>query len=212
MCWSVGGAGSVVSPVDGATHQLYPVAISPEEGDALRRWVTRERAETTLEIGLGYGIAALHVCAGLIDAGGGQPRHVALDPYQRSRFGDIGLQLLDEAGLGGLVEFHPRPSELALPAFLEQQRVFDFAVVDGNHRFDGVVLDLSYLGRLLRPGGIVFLDDYQLPGVARAVAFFVTNVGWLVEEVSPSDPLHQWVVLRIPTTPDERTFEHFVDF
>jgi hypothetical protein len=26
-----------------------------------------------------------------------------------------------------------------------------------------------YLGRLVRGGGIIFLDDYQLPGVARAV-------------------------------------------
>jgi len=31
--------------------------------------------------------------------------------------------------------------------------------VDGNHRFDAVFVDLYYLGRLLRPGGVMFLDD-----------------------------------------------------
>ena len=69
-----------------------------------------------------------------------------------------------------------------------------------------------YLGRLLRPGAVVFLDDYQLPGVARAGSFFVTNVGWRIESVSAPDAPDQWAVLRTPTTPDTRPFDFFVDF
>jgi hypothetical protein len=42
------------------------------------------------------------------------------------------------------------------------------AFLDGNHRFEGVFLDLVYSGRLLREGGIVFADDTQLAGVRRA--------------------------------------------
>jgi hypothetical protein len=59
---------------------------------------------------------------------------------------------------------------------------------------------------------VIFVDDYQLPGVARAAAFFVTNLGWQLEEVSPADDLHQWAVLRTSEVPDERPFDHFVDF
>lgn len=204
--------GSVVSRSDGTTHQVFPVAISPAEGNALRAWVLREGAARTLEIGLGYGIAALFVCDGLLRNDGAARRHVALDPNQQSRFGNVGLQLIDEAGVGGLVELHERPSEYALPSFAEEGRTFDMAVVDGNHRFDGVFLDLVYLGRLLRPGGIVFLDDYQLPAVARAAAFFVSNRAWKLEEVSPPDDLHQWAVLRTSADPDRRPFDHFVEF
>jgi hypothetical protein len=40
--------------------------------------------------------------------------------------------------------------------------------VDGNHRFDGIILDLVYLGRLLHP--VVLVDDYQLPAVAYAAS------------------------------------------
>jgi hypothetical protein len=40
------------------------------------------------------------------------------------------------------------------------------------------------------------LDDYQLPGVARAAAFFRTNLGWTLEEISGSDATHRWTVLR----------------
>jgi hypothetical protein len=89
---------------------------------------------------------------------------------------------------------------------------FDLAVVDGNHRFDAVFVDLYYLGRLLRPGGIVFLDDYHLPGIARAVSFFVTNLGWSPEEVSTAEDRHHWAVLRTSAEPDARPFTYFVDF
>ena len=85
-------------------------------------------------------------------------------------------------------------------------------IVDGNHRFDRVFVDLFYLGRLVRPGGIVFLDDYQLPGVARAASFYKTNLGWTLEEVSAPDDLHRWAVLRTSALPDARPFDHFVDF
>jgi predicted O-methyltransferase YrrM len=204
--------GSVVSRADGSTHQVFPVAVTPEEAESLRAWVAREKAARTIEIGLGYGIAALHACAGLLAGGTAEPRHVALDPNQRSRFGDVGLQLLDEAGFSELVEFHPRASEYALPDFLEEGRSFHLAVVDGNHRFDGVFLDLWYLGRLLGPSSVVFLDDYQLPGVAKAASFFVSNLDWQLEEVSPPDDLHQWAVLRTSPVSDRRSFEHFVPF
>ena len=86
------------------------------------------------------------------------------------------------------------------------------AVVDGNHRFDAVFVDLFYLGRLLRPAGIVFVDDYHLPGIAKAVCFFVTNRGWSIEETSAAEDRHHWAVLRTSAGPDTRPFDHFADF
>jgi predicted O-methyltransferase YrrM len=95
---------------------------------------------------------------------------------------------------------------------LTERRSFDLAFVDGDHRFDGVFVDLCYLGRLLRSGGIVFLDDYQLPAVARATSFRVTNLAWTLEEVSGADDAHQWAVLRTPEEPDTRPFDYYIDF
>lgn len=205
--------GTAVARSDGALHSLFPVAASAAEGEALRGWVLREGATQTLEIGLGYGISSLHICEGLLgNASEATARHVAIDPYQARRFSDCGLQFLDEAGVAELVEHHAEESQLALPRLLGEGRSFDFAFVDGNHRFDGVFVDLFYLGRLVLPGGIVFLDDYQLPGVARAASFFVSNLGWALEEVSAADDLHQWAVLRTSAVPDTRPFDHYVDF
>jgi len=123
-----------------------------------------------------------------------------------------GLQFLEEAGVSSLVEHHAEESQITLPRLLSQGRRFDLAVVDGNHRFDAVFLDLAYLGRLLRPGAIVFLDDYHLPAIARAASFFLTNRGWALEEISTAEDRHHWAVLRTSTTPDTRPFDYFVDF
>ncbi len=204
--------GTAVARSDGTLHDLFPVAASAAEGEALRGWVIKEGATRTIEIGLGYGISALHVCEGLLANAGATARHVVVDPYQATRFSDCGLQLLEEAGVAGLVEHYAKESQIALPRFLSEGRSFDFAVVDGNHRFDGVFVDLYYLGRLVRPGGIVFVDDYQLLAIARAVSFFQRNLGWTLEEVSAWDDFHQWAVLRTSAVPDTRPFDHYVDF
>lgn len=204
--------GSVVAEADGSTHDVRAVAISAGEAQALTRWVVRERATRTIEVGLGYGVSALSVCLGLIELGQPGARHVVLDPFQAGRFANCGLQVLEEAGVRSLVEYHEKMSQIALPAFLEAERQFDLAFVDGNHRFDSVFLDLFYLGRLLRRGGIIVLDDYDLPGIRRAASFFLTNLAWRVEEESPRGDAHHWVVIRTASTDDDRHFRYFVDF
>jgi predicted O-methyltransferase YrrM len=204
--------GTAVARSDGTLHDLFPVAASAAEGEALRGWVVSAGATQTIEVGLGYGISALHVCEGLLANADPAARHVVVDPYQATRFSNCGLQFLEEAGVAELVEHHAEESQIALPRFLGEARRFDLAFVDGNHRFDGVFVDLFYLGRLVRPGGIVFLDDYQLPAVARAASFFLTNVGWRLEEVSAWDDLHRWAVLHTSAIPDTRPFDFYVDF
>ena len=82
------------------------------------------------------------------------------------------------------MEFLATASEFALPRMLGEGRRFDLAFVDGNHRFDGVFLDLIYFSRLVRPSGIIVVDDYQLPSVARAASFCTNNLGWSVEGIS----------------------------
>lgn len=197
---------------DGSRHDVRSVSISVGEGEALTRWVLHEKAVKTIEIGLAFGISALRICEGLIELGNPDARHVVLDPFQARSFSNRGLQSLEEAGVISLVEFHAEMSQIALPVFLQEGRRFDFGFVDGNHRFDSVFIDLFYLGRLLRKGGVIFVDDYDLPGVRRAVSFYLNNLAWCVEETSLADDDHHWIVLRAAKAEDNRHFRHFVDF
>ena len=204
--------GTAVARSDGSVHTLFPVAASAPEAEVLRGWVISEGATHTIEIGLGYGISALSICEGLCTNGDPNVRHVVIDPNQATRFSNCGLQFLEEAGLAQVVDYYAEESQIVLPRILSEGRRFDLAFVDGNHRFDGVFVDLVYLGRLLRPGGIVFLDDYQLPAVARAASFFLTNLGWTLEDVPEADDLHQWAVLRTGSMPDRRPFDYYIEF
>lgn len=205
-------SGQIVASVDGSVHELSPIAIPQREGERLRHWVEREAAQRTIEIGLGYAMATLFMCAGLIANGRSKAHHVTIDPNQQRGFSGAGLQLVREAGVADLVEFHEAPSELLLPRLVSEGRTFDLAFVDGNHRFEHVFLDLTYLGRLVRGSGVIFLDDYQLPAISKAVSFFTRNLGWRIEEEGEADPFHHWVAMRTSPAPLERAFDHFVDF
>ena len=164
---------------------LFPVAVSADEGEALREWVIRERAANTIEIGLGYGISALFVCEGLLVNGAPDARHVVIDPNQSTRFADCGLQFIDEARIADIVEHYAEESQIVLPRFLSEARSFDLAFVGGNHRFDGVFVDLVNLGRLVRPGGIVFVDDCQRPGGGPASSYCVRQPATRRGSISP---------------------------
>ncbi|HSC51536.1 MAG TPA: class I SAM-dependent methyltransferase [Gaiellaceae bacterium] len=191
--------------------ELTPVAIGPDEGAALRELVCSEGARRTIETGLGYAVSTLFICEGLL-ANGAEGRHVAIDPRLPNSHVDAGLRLLEEAGVRDLVELHAERSEVVLPRLLAAGRRFDLAFVDGNHRFEGVFLDLVYCGRLLSAGAVVFADDMQLPAVRRATGFCIANLGWTVEDEGREGE-HEWVVLRTgPPEAYDRPFDSFVDF
>jgi GNAT superfamily N-acetyltransferase len=210
-------AGVVMAP-DGMRRELFPVAIGPAEGAALGDWVRREDARRTIESGLGFAISTLFICEGLLD-NGPDGLHVAADPYQfvslpthRTTYDGVGLQILEEAGVRDLVEFYAEESQIVFPRLLASGGQFDLAFLDGNHRFEAVFLDLIYAGRLLKEGGVVFVDDTQLPGVERAAAFCVSNLAWTIEDRGKED-VHEWAVLRTGSHKAfRRPYTEFVDF
>jgi predicted O-methyltransferase YrrM len=80
-----------------------------------------------------------------------------------------------------LVEVIEEESQLALPRLVSEGREFDLAFVDGDHRFEGVFLDLYFMTRLVRPGGLVVVDDMWMPAVRTAVAYVERNLAVTVE-------------------------------
>jgi predicted O-methyltransferase YrrM len=158
--------------------ELAPHSIERAQGEALRNLAVGERAERTIEVGLALGISALFLCQAVLPHGGG---HVVVDPFQAESWNGAGLRTLREAGVEELVEVIEEESQLALPRLVGEGREFDLAFVDGDHRFEGVFLDLYFMTRLVRPGGLVVVDDMWMPAVRTAVAYVERNLGAMLE-------------------------------
>ena len=54
----------------------------------------------------------------------------------------------------------------------------DLYLIDGSHGFPTPMVDWFYGARLLRRGGVVVLDDRQLPAVAAVVEFLDADPRW----------------------------------
>ena len=192
-----------------------PTSIPTEEGEALSKWVAKEQAARTIEIGLAYGFSALHIGEGLLLGNATNPKHTVIDAFQaqENKYAKVGLNILSEAGLGDIIEFYGEKSEIVLPRLLSEERKFDFAFVDGCHLFDCVFLDLFYLGQLVKKGGIIFLDDYDKPAIRKAATFFIKNLEWKIEEVEKNTKSNrEWAVMRTSEKDDARQWNSFIEF
>lgn len=156
------------------------VTLPDGDCDLLRDLLAAEGAATVVEIGLAYGSSALAIGEALVTHG--SARHVIVDPFQDSAFSDAGWAVLREAGLDAIAVLVREWSSIALPRLVSEGFVADAAFVDGSHRFHEVFVDLYFLRKLVRPGGLVVLDDQWAPSVHTAARYFQRNLGW--EEVS----------------------------
>ena len=207
----------------GKRISLAPHSIERDQGEALSRLVLAEGAALTIEVGLALGMSALFLCRAVLEQGG---RHVAIDPYQHESWNGGGLRTLREAGVEDVVEVIQQESQLALPRLVQAGREFDLAFIDGDHRFEGVFLDLYFMTRLVRPRGLIVVDDMWMPAVRLAVAYVERNLGaTLVPDALPDGfrwrrrrPLERGVprgrggmaVLRMPAERPEPEWDDFV--
>jgi predicted O-methyltransferase YrrM len=154
------------------------ISVPQRDCDLLRDLLIAEQVGAVVEVGLAYAASALAIGEALISAGASSPQHVAIDPFQDTAWSDAGWQLLCAAGLDPIVRLMRQPSSLALPELLAEGFVADAAFVDGSHRFHEVFVDLYFLRKIVRPGGVIVMDDNHWPSVRTAAHYFELNTGW----------------------------------
>jgi predicted O-methyltransferase YrrM len=184
------------------------ITLPPEDCEVLRELMVAERPTVVIEIGLAYGSAALAIGEALRSIGAPDARHVIVDAYQE-RFLNAGWDALVAAGFADRCTLLTERSQLALPRLVQEALVADAAFVDGSHSFHNVFLDLTYLRELVRPGGLVVLDDCHWPSVATAARYFERNTGWRPEAIDRTTRLRAF---RLPDPRVEPSFEDFVPF
>ena len=181
------------------------VSVPVADGDVLRDLLLAEKPGTVIEIGLAYGGSALAIAEALAAAGSNNARHVIVDAYQQ-HFHGSGWAAIAGAGLAGLCSLMEERSQIALPRLLGDGFAADAAFVDGSHVFHNVFVDLFYLRELVRPGGLVILDDCSYLSVATAVRYFEVNTGWEPEPIARPTRLRAF---RLPDPRTEPGFESF---
>ena len=209
----------------GRRTPICPPGINPAKGEYLFRLVRERRPALTLELGFAYGLSTLFITEALRQNGGGH--HIVIDPLEQTRFDGLGLRHLEEAGLREWVTFHEQPAELCLPRLVEEGVAPDIAFDDSGHLFDHVITEVLFLALMLRSGGLLVIDDANLPGVARACDFVATNrrdfepvvagkptrflLGLLPRDIVPAPPASMRVFRKVRAD-DPRDWKDFVPF
>ncbi|HEV7847482.1 MAG TPA: class I SAM-dependent methyltransferase [Thermoleophilaceae bacterium] len=175
---------------DGSTLSPFPSGLPREHADEIMRLVREHHLMRTIETGLAYGISALAI--GSVHQERGEGTHIAIDPGQNTHFKGIGRLNVERAGLADRVTVLAERADAALPRLRAEGVRLDFALIDGKHIFDFVLLDFFYIDRMLEIGGLVTFHDTWKPAVAEVVSYVSTNRAY--EELDPID--HGLTVLR----------------
>lgn len=192
-----------------ADGDFEDVAVPAAECEILHDVMLREAPTIVIEIGLAYASSALAIAQALVEASPGRARHIIIDAYQTRAFHDAGWDALIEAGLGDVCTLIQERSHIGLSRLLADGMVADAAFIDGSHLFHNVFVELFYLRELVRPGGLLILDDCQYPSVATAVRYFQLNIGWQPEPLTPGTRLRAF---RLPDALVDPSFEAFKPF
>ena len=179
-----------VEDAQGKSYRNSASSVTFEAGTLLYDLVRTLKPDKTLETGMAQGISTLFICQAHRDNGAGC--HTAIDPFQEEKFKSIGLANIERAHLKDVLRFYQAPSEEVLPQLCAQRERFDFAFIDGDHRFDSALVDFFYIDKLLNPGAHVAFDDLWIPPVRKVASFALKNSPYQLVRPSSEHKTPTW--------------------
>ena len=200
-------AGEIQQGSEGPVQIDNRTRISEAQGMWMHDTVQRLKPARSLEIGLAYGFSTLYILAAMSQTGTGQ--HLALDPFQfADKYRGVGSRHAEHVGMSSSFQLLQEFSSVALAKFAAQKDSFEFIYIDGNHRFDDVVVDFTLSADVCPVGGHIILDDLWMPAIQTAVSWIRTNRVDFREVPTPVANIAQFE--RIDRDP--RPWDHYVKF
>jgi predicted O-methyltransferase YrrM len=128
------------------------------------------------EVGLAYGTSSLVILNELIKIDL-PATYTVIDPNQKREWTGVGdrnvRRFLHKYDTKGLVDYRlmEEPSVDAVPKLPDS--FYDVVFIDGSHETEDVLHDLRNAHRVLKPGGVILLDDVKHHTVAAALHRFL---------------------------------------
>ena len=171
----------------------YPARslLSHASRAVLHHLIVMRRPRLALEIGTYQAGTSEVMARALWEAGQGHLE--TIDPYGAERCPPIIAALPTE--LQQRISFSPVTSALHFDQAMSRGALYDLVFIDGNHEFEFARFDLECAARLMRPGGIIVLDNVSQSGPRLATKLFLeSNPDWrdiadVVRWINPDDPM-----------------------
>jgi len=190
---------------DGSPVQIdRGTRISLAQGAAIRQLMVEHSVSKSLEVGFAYGFSTIWMLDALRANKGS---HTTVDPFEKTAWHGIGLKQVEKLQFDGTFQWMPDHSIHVLSALIRAGQAFDFVFIDGNHRFDDVIVDFYMCDQLVRVGGLIALDDMWMPSIKAATDFIVKNRDYRIKHCS----IRNMLVLE-KLGDDKRTWRHFQPF
>ncbi|MFP4059158.1 MAG: class I SAM-dependent methyltransferase [Bacteroidales bacterium] len=142
--------------------------IKEEEARFIYDFVKKHQLKRTLETGFAFARSASHIIAA------SESMHISIDPFQ-FRYKNYGINNIEKLGLKDYLDLRADYSHNILPQLLQEKRSFDFIFIDGDHKFDGILVDFYYAAMLLEKGGYVLLHDTWMRSTRLVMSFIKKN-------------------------------------
>ena len=174
-------------PQLGTDGQLHPISevsgIPPAVGMWIYNLCVSVRPKATIEIGMAYGFSTLYFLAAIAKCQIGH--HTAIDPFQSSLLYGIGLShaqaVAPTKGTDSAFRLIEDRSDRVATDLARSNCTFEVILIDGNHRFDDVLVDFYLYAPLCAIGGHIIFDDMWMSSIQTAVAFVRSNRSDFVE-------------------------------
>jgi len=167
---------------NGTSYYLSLSSLRKEESYALYNIVKKYKPTRALEVGLALAGSAIAVITAKKEIGITE-KHIALDPFQKSNAGNVGLLALKNAGLGNDFIHHEEFSEHYFNKMFGEKALFDLIFIDGNHTIGQAVTDVFLADKILNKNGIIGIHDSLLFSTAASVKYLLQEKNYSI--VSP---------------------------
>ncbi len=131
-----------------------------------------------------------------------------MDPFQSSHWHGVGAAHAGRLGMADRFVFEEAKSIQVLPRLIREGVKAELVFIDGNHRYDDVLVDFTLSAEIVPVGGWIVLDDLWMPSIQRVRDFLRSNRPDFAER----DVGHEHFAAFERIADDKRRWDHFVAF